>query len=105
MDLLVHATAGLWASLGRNLQSGLEYSYTNRDSSAGDYAFSDHRVFLRWTATFDSDQLLTHSVPSEGRVALETGSREIERLQGTEPSVRELVHQNDEARRSSSCLK
>ncbi|MBN1606662.1 MAG: hypothetical protein JW940_08510 [Polyangiaceae bacterium] len=42
---------------------------------------------------------------SEGRVTLDTGSREMERLQGTEPSVRELVRQNDAAQRGSSCLK
>jgi hypothetical protein len=104
-DLLVRASAGLWASLGHSLQSGLEYSYANRDSSASAYAFSDHRVLLRWTVAFDSDQLLSHSVPSEGRVTLETGSKEIERLQGTEPSVRELVRQNDAAQRASSCSK
>jgi hypothetical protein len=104
-DLLVRVTAGLWATLGPSLASGLEYSYANRDSTARDFAFSDHKVLLRWAATFDSDQLLTRSVSSEGRVTLETGQREMERLQGTEPSVRELVRQDEAAQRGSSCLK
>jgi hypothetical protein len=104
-DLLVRATAGLWASLGHSLESGLEYAYANRDSSAGDYGFSDHRILLRWAVTFDSDRLFTESISSEGRVPLETGSQEMERLQGAEPSVRELVRQNEAAQRGSSCMK
>jgi hypothetical protein len=104
-DLLVRATAGLWASLGPGVESGLEYAYANRDSSARDFAFSDHRVVLRWAATFDSDRLLTRSVSPEGRVTLETGHTEMERLQGNDPSVHELLRQNEAAQRASSCLK
>jgi hypothetical protein len=104
-DLTVRTAAGLWASLGQSLQTGVEYAYTNRDSTAHDFAFADHRVLLRWTATLDSDRLLTRVISPEGRVPLETGKTAMGRLQESGPTVRELMRQNEAAQRGSSCLK
>jgi hypothetical protein len=103
-EILPRATTGIVWPTGSALQGTLEYSYTRRDSTASAYSYTDHRALARLRWSLDSDQLGTTLVPRGRRIPLETrrGSGEAE---SRHAAVRELMHQDEAAQRSSSCLK
>jgi hypothetical protein len=103
-EILPRATTGVAWPTGSALQGALEYSYTRRESTASAYSYTDHRALARLRWSLDTDQLGTTLVPRRRRTPLETrrGSGEAE---SRHAAIRELMHQDEAAQRSSSCLK
>ncbi len=101
-DDLLRLGSELWAPLVEKLKLGLTYEYSARESTILDYDYQAHRVQLRLRWSFDSDTLMTRTVDATGRAPLSYpstgngGSREMS-------EVRELVRQDESARRGSSC--
>jgi hypothetical protein len=103
-DLLVKAAAELWTRPWHGVRAGLSYEVSDRLSSAGAYAYVDHRPLIRLSWSLDWDPWLPRVAASGGdHVAIPYGAAsaggglEEERIQ-------DLLRQEDAARRGSSCL-
>jgi hypothetical protein len=80
------------------------YELTTRRSSAAAYEYTDHRLLVAFEWRVDSDQLGRTVVTSHGRAAADYGS-----IGGSgdasSTQLRELMRQEENQRRSSTCLR
>jgi len=104
-DVLLRASATLWSPSTAGLKGGLEYDYTSRASTATPYSFHDHRLLLRMSWAYDSERLSVSRIPAEGRVPLRHGLDPNADQPRSDERVRELMRQDEDVRRGSSCLK
>ena len=103
-DQELRLRAGAWLPRRSSVMAGLTYELTHRESSADDYAFSDHRLLVKLRFSSDSDQVRRRVVSTRGRVELEI--RGLDASGGEDASeIRELIQQDESVRGSSTCLK
>jgi hypothetical protein len=78
---------------------GFSYEFSDRDSTAQPFAYTDHRLLAKLIWTFTADPWLPAAVAPSDHVALDYGlhSREL-----TE-RVQDLLRQDEAVQRSSSC--
>jgi hypothetical protein len=104
-DALVHVTVGLSAPETLGVRLGLLYGYTNRNSLANAYDFTDHRAILALTWQSDSDQLRVRRIPKTGRVSMPYPDDESQAGPKTKAAVIEVIEHDQAERRSTSCMK
>lgn len=103
-DLLVRVGTELWSPETHGLRFGMGYAYTNRNSTANDFDYADHRAMLHLQWQADSDQLSTQRISKQGRIPIRYDDRDAKAA--SQPiEVREILKQDETIRRSSSCLK
>jgi tetratricopeptide (TPR) repeat protein len=103
-DLLVRVGTELWSPETHGLRFGAGYAYTNRNSTANDFDFADHRAMLHVQWQSDSEQLSTRRISKQGRIPIRYDDNDAKAA--TQPiEVREILKQDETVRRSSSCLK
>jgi len=103
-DLVVRGGVEVWTRSWHGARAGVSYELTDRFSSAGSYAYVDHRPLFRLSWGFDWNPWLPRvSRPGLDHVAIPYGAAgaagglEEERIQ-------DLLRQEDAARRGSSCI-
>ena len=104
-DVLFRTSAALWSPSTAGLKGGLEYGYTSRASTATPYSYHDHRLLLRMSWNYDSEQLGVSRISADGRVPLRHGLDPNADQPRSDERVRELMRQDEDVRRGSSCLK
>jgi tetratricopeptide (TPR) repeat protein len=102
-DLLAKSSLQLWAPVRQGVQLGVVHEFTRRASSASvSYSYSEHRGLLKLRLVFDLDPLGPAVVGPQGRIPLPVvGSAAGIGLD--EERIRDLLQQDEAARRSSSC--
>ena len=99
-DLFMRPSALILSPAIAGLRAGLSYEYSDRDSTAEKYSFSDHRVMLqlRWsgTADFGLPGTAEESPFYELDWGLDEGSETGDRIQ-------DLLRQDDSLRQSCGC--
>ena len=85
--------------LHNQVKLGLTYEFSDRESTAHPYAYTDHRLLAKLIWTFTADPWLPAAVSPADHVALDYGlaSREIT------DRVQDLLRQDEAVQRSSSC--
>ncbi len=104
-DVLLRASATLWSPSTAGLKGGLEYDYTSRASTATPYSFHDHRMLLRMSWSYDSKRLGVSRISADGRVPLRHGLDPGADQPRSDQRVRDLMRQDEDVQRGSSCLK
>ncbi|MFC1643010.1 hypothetical protein ACFL5O_10065, partial [Myxococcota bacterium] len=104
-ETLARVGAGLWSPPWSGLRIGTQYEHSGRDSSAGAYSYTDHRVLGQLVWNSDSDRVRVSRIASEGRVPLRHGTRDAPTDSRSKVDVRDLMQQDEALRRGSSCLK
>jgi hypothetical protein len=101
-DLQIKGRVEFWTPPFAGVRLGAAYAPSHRDSTAGHYSFTDHRVvaLVRWIWRADPGRLEART--PEGHVALDYGLAESEHALGDR--LQDLLRQDEEARRGSSCL-
>jgi hypothetical protein len=102
-ELLVRAAGGLWLPSILGLRAGLMYEFSHRASTAAAYEFSDHRILIHGTWTFDSAMLRTRIIGPERRVPMPYGVKAKKR-DDDDQRIRDLMREDEAVRRGSSCL-
>lgn len=105
-DLLGKLVLGVWSPSWRGLRAGAEWQLARRDSTANDrpgfdfaYRESRARLLLRWT--FSSDPWAPRTVRPPDHVPLEWGLGHGD--QGEDERIIDLLRQDEDLRRGSSC--
>lgn len=107
-DLFVKAIFEAWspplfpAYRGTTLKLGLSYEFADRESTAANYDYMDHRVLLRLSLSFSGDVDLPGIAPATSVAPLPwegggSGGAFDDRIQ-------DLLRQDEEVMRSSSCV-
>ncbi|MFC1611238.1 hypothetical protein ACFL6C_09775 [Myxococcota bacterium] len=101
-DTLLKLSAGLWSPPFADIRLGCRYELAWRNSTAEDYGYTEHRVLLgaRWAFSFDPTG--PRALSEEGRVALDYGIGEVAAAE--DERIRDLLRQDEAARRGSSCV-
>jgi len=106
-DLLGRISVGVWSPRRWVARAGIEWQYTQRDSTADDrpgfdFDYREHRVMARLHFDFDADPWAPRVVRTVGHVPLEWG---LEAGGGEqEERILDLLRQDEELRRGSSCM-
>jgi Tfp pilus assembly protein PilF len=97
--LLKLSASAFLPPLRDQLKIGFTYEFSNRDSTAQPFAYTDHRLLAKLIWTFTADPWLPAAASPSDHVALNYGlhSREL-----TE-RVQDLLRQDEAMQRSSSC--
>ena len=100
-DLQVKPRIEGWTPAWHGVRAGLSYQWGRRFSTADRYDFDEHRVLglLRWS--FEADPWGPEGVRPAGHEPLDYG---LEGSGGLGERVQDLLRQDEEARRGSSCL-
>lgn len=105
-DVLGKLTLGVWLPSWHGLRTGIEWQLARRDSTADDrpgfnfdYRESRVRLLLRWT--FSSNPWAPRTVSPPDHVPLEWGLGRGD--SGEDERIIELLRQDEELRRGSSC--
>lgn len=103
-DLLVRGGLELWSGSYHGIRGGLSYEVSHRDSTAGTYTYTDHRILARLRFNIQLDPWAPRRRdPPAGHVALPHGAGPGERgLQ--DERIQDLLRQEDAAQRGSSCI-
>ena len=104
-DLLVRVGAELWSPATHGLRFAIGYAYTNRNSTANDFDYADHRAMLHLQWQSDSDQMSTRRISKQGRIPIRYDDSDAKVATQPIVEVREILRQDETIRRSSSCLK
>jgi tetratricopeptide (TPR) repeat protein len=104
-ETLLRVGAGLWSPSTKGFRVGLDYEYTNRDSTAEAYSFTDHRTLLHLAYNYGSDRLSVNRIGTQGRVPLQHGVEAAEEEGESEMKIRDLMRRDEAVQRGSSCLK
>jgi len=104
-DLLVRVGAELWSPETHGLRFAMGYAYTNRNSTANDFDYADHRAMLHLQWQSDSDQMSTRRISKQGRIPIHYDDSDAKPATQPAVEVREILKQDETIRRSSSCLK
>ena len=104
-DLLVRASAELWSPTWLGLRFALSYGYTNRNSSADAFDYTDHRALVHVVWQSSSDELGVHRIGSAGRVPMQYDAADSSPATEPKRELREVLKQDEDMRRGSSCLK
>lgn len=83
----------------------LSYEYDKRDSNVGAYEWSDHRTLLSLSYRTNHDEWRARRIGPEGRVPMRHEKETPVAVEPETRSVREVLRQDEELRRNSSCLK
>jgi hypothetical protein len=104
-DLLLKGGAEVWSPPWHDARLGLSYEGAHRDSTAGLYGYTDHRVLLRVRWQLALDPWAPRSLPTpRGHVALPYGV-EVGAGPGLEDErIQDLLRQEDAAQRGSTCI-
>lgn len=104
-DLLMRVGTELWSPETHGLRFGMGYAYTNRNSTASDFDYADHRALLHVQWQSDSDQMKTRRITKQGRIPLHYDESDSKLASQPLVEVREILKQDETVRRGSSCLK
>ena len=99
-DRLIKLSASVFIPpLRDQVRLGFSYEFSDRDSTAQPFAYTDHRLLAKLIWTFTADPWLPAAVSPSDHVAIDYGlhSREL-----TE-RVQDLLRQDEAVQRSSSC--
>ena len=100
-DNLIRTSLSLWAPSFKGVRIGLGYDFSWRNSTVEVYAFSDHRVTMRVVWGGHNEVFLPKKAGSDGlypmRFEHKGGEEFVERIQ-------ELLRQDEQVQRSSSCV-
>jgi hypothetical protein len=99
-DVLLKLSASAFTPPFRDqLKLGFTYEFSDRESTAQPYAYTDHRLLAKLIWTFAADPWLPAAVSPFDHVALDYG------LHGSELTerVQDLLRQDEAMQRSSSC--
>jgi tetratricopeptide (TPR) repeat protein len=101
-DTFIRVGASLWSPSVAGLQVGLAYDFSDRDSSAPDYAFRDHRLTLRlsWSGALDFG--LPEAAPEPPLAEVDWGLRAS--AHGTGERIQDLLRQDEQIRQSCGCV-
>lgn len=100
-DWMMRVKGALWTPSRRGFRVGLSYQYTKRDSTVDEFTFEDHEVLVKifWRGEFDPwrpERIRPHLHADidygMGRALL------------PEERIRDLLRQEDAARRSQQCI-
>ena len=98
-DTLFKLSFGPSTKAVHGFKASLVYEFSNRWSSAPDYAYTDHRVLLRLTYAFAADPFLPRRVRNPHFKLPEQSSSA-----ALEERVQDLIRREEAAARSSSCI-
>ena len=102
-DVLFKGRIGVWSPrLPLASRMGISYEPSHRESSADQYTFTDHRVLFHLRMTLDADPWLPRAARLPDHVPVDYGlgaGRE-----GLSDRLQELLRQDEDAQRGSSCL-
>ncbi|MBL6974878.1 MAG: hypothetical protein ISR64_04035 [Deltaproteobacteria bacterium] len=107
-DFFVKATLEAWSPplfpvwRGTTLKLGVSYDFSDRESTAANYDYMDHRVLLRLALTFSSDVELPGISPDLPVAPLPWAGGEAGG--GFDDRIQDLLRQDEEVMRSSSCV-
>ena len=104
-DLLMRVGTELWSPETHGLRFAMGYAYTNRNSTANDFDYADHRAMLHLQWQSDSDQTSTRRISKQGRIPIRYDDSDAKATAQPIVEVREILKQDETIRRSSSCLK
>ena len=104
-DLLLRIGAELWAPDVHGVRLGFGYDYTDRNSTAHDYDYADHRALLHLRWQSDSDKLSGTRISAPGRIPMRYDSGKTKGASQPKAEVSDVLRQDETVRRSSSCLK
>lgn len=101
-DLLVRTGGQLWSPSMAGARLGVSYDFSTRDSSAAAYSFTDHRVLLRLKVTGSTDFRRPESsgVDAGPHADVDWGKEG----SGFDERVRDMLRQDEQVQRSSSCV-
>jgi hypothetical protein len=72
----------------------LGYTYTNRNSTANDFDYADHRALLHLQWQSDSDQVSTRRISKQGRIPIHYDEGDSQAATQPIVEVRELLRQD-----------
>ncbi len=99
-DLLLKVSASAFMPpLLDPMKVGFTYELATRGSTAGPYAYTDHRLFCRVIWTFKADPWLPAALSPSDHVALDYGLGG----EALEERVQDLLRQNEDVQRSAAC--
>ena len=107
-DFFVKATLEAWSPplfpvwRGTTQKLGVSYDFSDRESTAANYDYMDHRVLLRLALTFSSDVELPGISPDLPVAPLPWAGGEAGG--GFDDRIQDLLRQDEEVMRSSSCV-
>jgi hypothetical protein len=104
-ELALRAKMALVTPERAGLRLSLSYEYAERSSSVSAYDFRDHRTLLTISYRTSHDEWRAKRIGPAGRVPMRHEKEIPVALEPERRSVREVLHQDEELRRNSSCLK
>ena len=103
-DGQIRLKPSLWSPSWSGLRIGLDYEYSQRNSTAANYEYTDHRVLLHGVWVMDSDRFGSDLIPVEGREPLPHNVSASGEVSSDEMRIRDLMRQDEAVKRGSSCL-
>jgi tetratricopeptide (TPR) repeat protein len=100
-DNLIKASVSLWSPSFKGVRLGLAYDYSWRHSTVDIYAFSDHRVTMRVVWGGESEIFLPKKAGSDGLFPMQVEDKAGE---GFVERIQDLLRQDEQVQRSSSCV-
>ena len=100
-DLFIRPSALILSPAFHGVRAGLSYEYSDRDSTAPKYGFSDHRISfqLRWFGATDFG--LPSRAQEDPYYELDWG---LDDGSGTSDRIQDLLRQDDQLRQSCGCV-
>ncbi len=101
-DFFYRLGAQFWSPSLSGVRFGVSYDFSSRDSTSAAYSFQDHRILarVRWTGTADMH-----------RPAVQDGSGDVGLIDwgdgvssGVDERVQDMLRQDEQVQRSSSCV-
>lgn len=101
-DLFFKVGASFFSPDLRGVRLGLGYDFSDRESTASRYAFDDHRVLVR--LVWSGDATLTGPATAVVGPAAPMPWDAADGARGLEERVQDLLRQDEQVQRSSSCV-
>lgn len=101
-DLFFKVGAAFFSPDLRGVRLGVGYDFSDRESTASRYAFDDHRVLVR--VAWSGDAGLTGPAAAPGGPAAPMPWEAGDGARGLEERVQDLLRQDEQVQRSSSCV-
>ncbi len=101
-DISGRFTSILWSPTWRGLRAGVSYDFSRRNTTASLFGYTDHRVLARLSWSGETELFLPSAVSEDAPLSLPWAPGAD--ATGVDERIQDLLRQDEQMQRSSSCV-